>query len=508
MVSLRRLTACTALLLAAAASAQTPNAAALQALGTAYATYLSAGRLRDDCTARDPGTAAATKQAYAAWLSAQKLEGFDAGLRKRLGDANVTQLRSSLNPQLDALVGSMRTLGTAAQVCAAYRAQLKGDTFDVRGKVPQLNTLLGTGTAAGTTAATTTTTKAAPASTGPTVRYTVAQLSSLAGQTLAALPKTTSSSVAEQAVVSKLRALGPQVAVTGTVQRSRSLTQSDDRREVKWSVYCYDMAGDAADPPKGQTVTVVGRVRDFDRDTSLTLEGCRVVNPAGLKASTLSAADVGWRFKNQPAERFLVAAGQGLKDSEVLGVYTTQSSGIGVGGMVIVTFPPYLFLKDGTVYNDPSWAPSSFNAKLSRQLEPQKWGKWSRQGQNFQIRWGDGETETFEVQDAIKPAAAGLKLSGAYASLGGGGNTAMGGDVMVAGGSDYTFKPDGTFTGGRFGGASTSNMAVGSQSRGGGRYSIQGYGITIKPTSGPEQRLLFYRFGDALHIGGSDFVRD
>lgn len=489
-----------AVLFTALASSGHAQTAALQALGTAYATYLSAGRLRDDCATRDPATAALTAQAYATWLNTQKLDGFDAGLRKQLGDATVSQLRTSLTPQLDALVSSTRTLGTAAQVCAAYRAQLKGPTFDVRSKVPQLNALL-------TAGPTTVNPQVTPAVPGPTVRYSVAQLSTLAGQTLVTLPKTTSGRAAEQVVLSQLRALGPQIAVTGVVQRSRSLTQSDDRREVKWPVYCYDMAGDAPDPPKGQTVTVVGRVREFDRETFLTLENCRVVNPAGLKTSTRPTADVGWRFKNQPAERFLVAAGQGLKDSEILGIYTTRSSGIGVGGMVIITFPPYLFLKDGTVYNDPSWAPGSFNATLSRQLEPQKWGKWTRQGQNFQIRWSDGESEIFEVQDAIKPVVAGLKLSGTYASLSGGGNTALGGDVMVAGGGEYTFRPDGTWSGGRFGGASSSNVAVGSQSRTEGRYSVQGYAITLKPASGPEQRLLFYRFGDALHIGGSDFVR-
>ncbi len=266
------------------------------------------------------------------------------------------------------------------------------------------------------------------------------------------------------------------------------------------------MADDAANPPQGQDVTVIGRVREFDRDTSITLEDCRVVQPTALKASTLPVADVAWRFKNQPAERFLVAAGKGLNDSAVLGVYTTQSSGIGVGGAVLITYPPALFLKDGTVYNDPSWAPNSFNVQLSRSLEPQKWGKWTRQGKNFKILWGDGETEVFEVQDALKPSAKGLKLSGEYASLSGGGNTAFGGDVLVAAGSNYVFKPDGTFTGGRFAGASTPGAVVNSSSASAGRYTVQGYAITLKPAQGTEQRLLFYRFGDALHIGGSDFV--
>ncbi len=451
----------------------------------------------------DPATAAATKQAYATWLQGQGLQQFEVQLKRRLGDATVSQLRTQLGPQLEKLVAGTRQLGSASTVCAAYRAQLQGDTFNLRAKLPQLGTLL---TPTGSSPATPSSSQNAS---GPAaVRYSVAQLSSLAGQTLATLPQSTGARAAEQAVLTKLRSLGSQIAVTGKVQRSRSLTQSDDRREVRWSVYCYHMAGDAANPPQGQTVTVVGRVREFDRDTSITLEDCRVVNATGLKASTLPVADTAWRFKNQPAERFLVAAGQGLKDSAILGVYTTQSSGIGVGGMVLITYPPALFLKDGTVYNDPYWAPGSFNVKLSRELEPQKWGQWTRQGQNFKIRWGDGQTELFEVQDALKPAPSGLKLTGGYESLGGGGNTALGGDVMVAVGSNYTFKPDGSFTGGRFAGASTSNTAASSSAASAGRYSVQGYSITLRPARGTEQRLLFYRFGDALHIGGSDFVQD
>ena len=175
-----------------------------------------------------------------------------------------------------------------------------------------------------------------------------------------------------------------------------------------------------------------------------------------------------------------MAAGQGLKDSEILGAYLEQSTGIGVGGMVLTTYPVSLFLKDGTVYNDPYWAPASFNDKLSRQLEPQKWGKWTRQGNDFVIRWGDGETQTFEVEGAPKPLPAGTRLSGAFQTISGGGNTALGGDVMVAGGSTYTFRPDGTFSGGTFGSVGSSAVTAGSTRKTGGTYVVSGYGITLK----------------------------
>ncbi|WP_019012450.1 hypothetical protein [Deinococcus aquatilis] len=54
MVALRHLTTGVALLLTGVCGLGTAQNAALEDLGTAYATYLSAGRLRDDCAARDP----------------------------------------------------------------------------------------------------------------------------------------------------------------------------------------------------------------------------------------------------------------------------------------------------------------------------------------------------------------------------------------------------------------------------------------------------------------------
>ncbi|SMB86419.1 hypothetical protein [Deinococcus hopiensis] len=491
-----------------------------QTLASGYALYLTAQGFRDYCVQNDPGTATRTRQAFTAWAQAQGLTGFEVQLSKLLGAKLQGELRTQLQAQVSGLTATFQKLGTPAQVCGLFPNQLQSDAFDVKGKAPGLGAILagkpeaGTGanTAAGAAKGTATSGSASTAATGTV--YTVAQLSSLAGQTLAAQPKGASARTKEGAVLNKLRSLGARVAVTGKVApRFDSLEQEDERREVRWDVYCYNTLVDGAlDNLRGKTVTVVGTVSDFDDSTNITLRDCQVLSPAaaaGLKKSTLSTADVGWRFKNQPAEKFLVAAGQGLKDSQIQGVYSELSYSTGVGGMMITTYPASLFLKDGTVYNDPYWAPNSFNYKLSRELEPQKWGKWTKQGKNFLIKWGDGSTDTFEVQETLKPAPAGLKLSGTYSSISGGGNTALGGDVVVAVTNAYTFTPQGTFKGGRSASGSTSNVTTLSQSSTSGTYSISGYGITLKYGDGGQKRLFFFvRSPKLVTIGGSDHLMD
>ena len=72
----------------------------------------------------------------------QQLQQFEVQLKRRLGDAAVSQLRAQLGPQLERLAASTRQLGPASQVCAAYRTQLQEDTFDVRARVPQLGAFL------------------------------------------------------------------------------------------------------------------------------------------------------------------------------------------------------------------------------------------------------------------------------------------------------------------------------------------------------------------------------
>lgn len=487
---------------------QTAQAQAdLEAISTAYTMYLSATFIRDSCVKRDPASAVRVNQSYAAWLAAQNLGTFEAQLGKKFGTDQVKALRQEISGQLAVLDTALQKLGPASQACPALATQFSSDTFDVRKKVPNLAALLTVGRGpSGTTAA-----SGSGSSAGASVTvYSVAQLSSLMAQTVAPL-RSAGTRAQEAAGLKKLQTLGKVIVVSGTTKRRRSITQADDRREVRYDVYCYDMHNDAADPPQGQ-VTVAGRIREFDASLGVVLEDCVVLSAgqsAQFKKSTLAVVDAAWQFKSQPYEKFLVPAGQGLKDSEILGAYMEQSSAVGVGGMTITTYPVSLFLKDGTVFNDPYRAPTSFNFKLSRQLEPQKWGKWTRQGNNFTIKWSDGRTDTFIVKGAPKALPAGTRLSGTFETISGGGTTSLGGDTIVVSSGTYTFRPDGTFTGGSFGGGGDSSVTVGSSRASGGTYSVSGYGITLRGSASQERRLFFARYNDdMLYIGSSTYTRD
>ncbi len=497
------------LLATGTALAAAPDPAAVQTLSAGYATYLFAQAFRDYCVQRAPSTAAADQRAFSAWARAQGVTNIEARLNTLLGAADAATLKRIGKSNQPAFQAALQKLGAPAQVCGVFVQQLNSDTFDLNAKLPTLKAVLngppvqtnlgakgqanaGTGGAQGTV-------------------YSVAQLSTLAGTVINALPKGTPGGQRTAAVTAKLKALGTTLAVTGTVPQDEDwLSQEDQRHTARWNVRCYDFVDEGASLGRyhGESVTVVGTLHDFDPSTFIELNDCRILpSVAGLKKSSLPVGDAGWRYKAQPAEKFLVAAGKGLKDSQVLAVYAQQTTGVGVGGMMIMEFTPYLFLKDGSVYSDPYLAPDSFNAALSRDLEPQKWGHWTRQGKAFQIKWGDGESEAFTPQLTVTPAKVGQRLSGAFNHLGGGGNTALGGDVMVASSSTYTFTPDGRFKGGSSASATTSNVTAGSSRSTAGRYSLQGYNLTLHYDDGGEKRLFFYVVDkNMLHIGGADFL--
>ncbi|WP_431217241.1 hypothetical protein ACQ86N_23535 [Puia sp. P3] len=76
------------------------------------------------------------------------------------------------------------------------------------------------------------------------------------------------------------------------------------------------------------------------------------------------------------AETPVTAPGQGLKPSDIKGVVLHQEYGMGVGGMMIIEYNPYLLLKDGTVYSHPYVCAYDLDVTRSRELEPKKWGTW------------------------------------------------------------------------------------------------------------------------------------
>jgi hypothetical protein len=174
---------------------------------------------------------------------------------------------------------------------------------------------------------------------------------------------------------------------------------------------------------------------------------------------------------------------------------------LGLGGMMIVEFRPYLLFKDGAIMRSPRESPADLDTGRSRADQPKSWGRYRIVGGKIQAQWGDGKSQSISKWWAARPAKSGARLSGLYRSTSGGGNTALGGGAMVVSGSRIQFNADGSFSDEAFGGGSNSSTGVstaaGAKRRGGGSYRLDGYTIELKTTDGRAQRLLFFFFPDS-----------
>lgn len=176
------------------------------------------------------------------------------------------------------------------------------------------------------------------------------------------------------------------------------------------------------------------------------------------------------------------------------GLYLHLTYTVGIGGAVYTAYKPYALLKDGAVTDDLTYYPqSSDDVAEWRRRKPRAWGRWTKNGSVLSIRWDDSsrKPETWKKWFETRPGSPGLGLKGRFQSLGGGGNTALGGDVMVAAWNSYEFLPDGTVTsGGGSGGSSEGagtgvSVVTGSQkAEQRGRYRVDGYSIEFQFSDG------------------------
>jgi hypothetical protein len=184
------------------------------------------------------------------------------------------------------------------------------------------------------------------------------------------------------------------------------------------------------------------------------------------------------------------------------GLYLLQETGFGVGGMITQTFTSYAVFQDGTISSD-------LNAALggTGDRDPKNWGQWQRQGNGFKVTWNNGETSDLGGQLFYKTFAATRddRLQGKYLSIGGGGNTALGGNVLTASWENITFYANGRF---EQGGSNSSGPAAS------GNYSLDGHTIELRYSNGSVIRTGFYFFpnkgqktADSIAIGNTIYAR-
>jgi hypothetical protein len=92
-------------------------------------------------------------------------------------------------------------------------------------------------------------------------------------------------------------------------------------------------------------------------------------------------------------------------------------------------------------------------------------------------------------------------MKGSYKTIGGGGNTALGGNTMIFVASNITFNDKGQFTLQKTSGGSNTDFDVSTttyaNSNSAGTYTLNGYSIEMRFNNGQAVRKLFYFYPDS-----------
>ena len=204
--------------------------------------------------------------------------------------------------------------------------------------------------------------------------------------------------------------------------------------------------------------------------------------------------------KQATAARALDAAFAG-NWSNVAEVLFRSAATFGVGGMVILEYEPVILLKDGSYYEIGDAALEDVDLAAEQAAKPKQFGRWSQPGDNYVLTGADGKANSYVLQDGALfkayPAEQPTMLTTRYKRISGGGNTALGGETMIARSSIYTFMPDGQFRIEGSVGASTSGEQSGvsttlqSDSAAAGRYALDRHTLVLTFADGRQERHFF-----------------
>lgn len=347
------------------------------------------------------------------------------------------------------------------------------------------------------------------------------------------------------ALTAQTRADQPKVYVKGRVQR---WGDDDDNYEliadrgdrVSGGVVYLDCNAEAW---VGREVVLQGELTSLSH-SSARLKGVALVNDAsGLTPSPLPQAAA--ERREVLLQRVLSAPGKGLppKDLAAVVIHGRANYTFGSSWEEDVRF----LLRDGTFYGRTDMPPDQLNVTASRQLEPQRWGRWRAAGKAYEMQPqdSDGRAGPWEPErhHAVRPWPEDTRLEGYYSrrsfsgsqfsggisstqairftkegrfersyhSLGTSGSVAAAAGTMISSsahgdsrGSSATTA--GTVTGGV---GTTTTTTASSQDDGAsrsGRYRLSGYALTLSYDDGHEERLLSFPVYDdnrTVYVGSS-----
>jgi hypothetical protein len=168
----------------------------------------------------------------------------------------------------------------------------------------------------------------------------------------------------------------------------------------------------------------------------------------------------------------------------------------GYGGYIYPVYNPYVFFNDGRYVKEPKIPVEELNLDALTSEEAYSWGTWKRE--EDQVFLTDRNGEEWDYEWPGEPAFAATKgesIAGAFSSISGGGNLAVGGDIGVISYSSMTFTADGWFTNEQLGGGSGSSHSAYAELTTAGRYELDGYTITLRFNNGDTKRFFFCYYG-------------
>lgn len=187
----------------------------------------------------------------------------------------------------------------------------------------------------------------------------------------------------------------------------------------------------------------------------------------------------------------------------------------GIGGAVYPKYTPVYLFRNGEACRCADLAPGDVDTAALRRARPEDVGQWRKAGGEYAVQYADGDTD--ELDPSVGPPAPipGGRLNGRYGALGGGGNTALGGSVMVIASEDYDFRSDGTFYQETFGGGGNGSVTAGSTRGTVGKWRLDGATLSLEYPDGRTARTSVYWDSkgdlvngspDVLWIGGDSYT--
>lgn len=189
----------------------------------------------------------------------------------------------------------------------------------------------------------------------------------------------------------------------------------------------------------------------------------------------------------------------------------------GVGGAVFPDYDPVVLFENGTACVCLEQAIEDINIDKEKSERPKKVGSWRKTSSDYVIQWGGGRGEKVAKGSVIPPQLLlpSQSLQGTYKSIGGGGNTALGGNVLTASVKDLTFYQDGSFEQSNLSFASSA-AGIGWTKRGkSGSWSLNKSTLILEYLDGITARTTVFHADkpsdpdalDVLWIGGRDYKR-